>query len=254
MKTKTKTVERTLTKSKTKIITLSASQLQLFKSCPRAWYWKYVMKVKEAYKPWLNQGNSFHLCIEHTYMKIRGDEIKKPKYFDQDLLDLVDIGFEKGILTVPDNFLLEKEIKMPLCEGAKLKGFVDFINVDDGKIEDHKTVGSWQYAETEETLKNNLQLLIYAHWYLKKVKSRNNVTLKHNQFHKNAPETSKSVEVKVSRDYVENYWNTEVQPYVEQMVEMKTNTDENAFEYNLGACDNYGGCSFLGKCSVGVKA
>jgi hypothetical protein len=241
------------TNEKTKKIQLSASQIILFKSCPRSWYWKYVMKVKEPYMPWLNTGLAFHLCIEHTYMKIRGDEIKKPKYFDEDLIDLVNIGFDKGILEVPNNFLLEHNIKVPLCEGAYLKGIIDFVNVDDGKIEDHKTVSSWKYAETEETLKNNMQLLIYAKWYLNKVKTRKSVYLKHNQFHKNAPETSKSVEVKVSRDYVENYWEKEVMSYVNQMIEMKTNTDEKAFDFNLDSCGNYGGCSFLDKCSDGVK-
>jgi CTP:phosphocholine cytidylyltransferase-like protein len=59
--------------------------------------------------------------------------------------------------------------------------------------------------------------------------------------------------VKVSRKYVDTYWEEEVMPYIDQMIEMKTNTDEESFDYNLDACGNYGGCSFLGKCSVGVK-
>jgi hypothetical protein len=186
-------------------------------------------------------------------MKIKGMEISKPKLFPEDIVDLVNIGFEKGILNVPDNLLLEHGIRMPLGDTAYLKGIIDFVNVDDGKIEDHKTISQWRYAETEETLKKNLQLLIYAKWYLTKVKNRNFVILRHNQFHKNAPETSKFVEVKVSRKYVDTYWEEEVMPYIDQMIEMKTNTDEESFDYNLDACGNYGGCSFLGKCSVGVK-
>ena len=246
-------MSETKTTTKTDIIKVSPSQILLFKRCPRAWYFKYVMKVKEPYRPWLSAGNDFHLCIEHTYMKIRGDDIKKKRYFDQEWIDLVNLGFEKEILTVPNNFLLEHPVKFEIVEGVHMNGIADFVNVSENKIEDHKTLKSWQYAETEETLIKNLQLMVYAYWYLKKLPKKKYVYLRHNQFHKNAPETSKFTEVKVSRKKVESFWETEVVPYVEQMRDLKTNTDENAFEYDLERCGDYGGCSFLGNCSVGVK-
>ena len=229
-------------------ILVSVSQISMFKACPRSWYWKYVMKTKEPYRPWLNTGINFHLCIEHAYKKIKGEKILTEKTFDSDIVDMVNIGFKKKILTIPNIFLLEHNIKFPVCEGAYLKGVADFINVSDGKIEDHKTISSWQYAETEETLKNNFQLLVYAKWYLDKVKNRNSIVLKHNQFHKNAPDTSRSVEVKVSRKYVMDNWETNALPYIKQMVALKKNTDENAFEFNQDACGNYGGCSFTEIC------
>lgn len=229
-------------------ILVSVSQISMFKACPRSWYWKYVMKVKEPYKPWLTTGINFHSCIEHAYMKIRGDEIKKPKQFDEDLVDMVNIGFEKKILTIPDTFLLEHAIKFNACEGAYLKGFADFINVSEGKIEDHKTISSWQYAETEETLKDNFQLLVYAKWYLDKVKTRKTIFLRHNQFHKNAPETSRAVEVEVTRQDVEDNWYNNALPYIKQMVALKKNTDEKAFDFNQESCGNYGGCSFSNVC------
>jgi len=233
-------------------ILLSASQIILFKRCPRAWYWKYIRKEKEPFRPWFLEGRNFHGCIEHAYKKITGQEIKKQRFFDESIVDLVEIGFEKKILIIPDKFLVEHAIKkFPICDGAYLNGFIDFINISDGKIEDHKTVKSWQYAETEKTLKVNPQLLIYAYWYFSRLKKRKSVYLRHNQFHKNAPETSKFTEVKVSRKYVENYWETEVLTTAKKMVKMKPIMDEEAFEYELGACGDYGGCSFLGKCSVG---
>ena len=230
-----------------KKLRLSASQISLFKRCKRAWYLRYIEKIKEPYKPWLTTGVNFHSCIEGIYKKILGEEVKE-KYYDRELIDMVRDAFDKGVLYVPNKFIPEKRIKFDINEHASMIGYVDLIDVTDGKLNDHKTIKSSKWALNEDQLKEDLQLNIYGYWYLKKIPSRKHVWFRHNQLHKIDSDLSTFVEVKVSRDDVYQYWETEIAPLVDEIVELKIESEKSKYICEQKSCGDYGGCGYKDNC------
>ena len=225
---------------------LSASQLSLFIACKRKWYFRYVEKIKEPYRPWLKAGLDFHQCIENCFKKLAGEDVGID-YFDNDIRDMVKIAWEKGIIYVPDTHIVEKKIALPINEHAEMTGFIDLLDVTDGKIIDHKTFKRPMDCLTEQDLKENLQLMIYAYWYLYKLDKKKGVWLRHNQINKIDPEASKYTEVWVSRKHVETYWNENILPVVEELVEMQGQEKEK-FTCTLARCGDYGGCPYQDNC------
>jgi hypothetical protein len=217
-----------------KPLVLSASQISLFKRCKRAWYLRYVEKIKEPPKPWLKKGNDFHRCIE----KVEDD------YFDSDVIEMVKIAFNKEILYVPNKFLIEHPIKFNVNDMASIRGYVDFLDVSNGKINDHKSISSKKWALTEETIKTDLQLNIYGFWYLQKIPNKKHVYYRHNQLHKIDPDLSSFIEVKRSRDDVMDYWCNEIKPIIDEIVDLYLNCEKKNYLCNLDACKDYGGCGY----------
>lgn len=215
-------------------------------ACKRKWYFRYVEKIKEPFRPWLKQGLDFHQCIENCFKKLAGEEVEV-EYFDNDIKEMVRVAWEKGIIYAPDKHLVEKEVNFEINEGAKMVGYIDLLDVSGGKIIDHKTFKRPQDALTEDDLKDNLQLMIYAYWYLLTLEKKKGVWLRHNQINKIDPENSKYTEVWVSREHVENYWNTVVVPVVEELLELQGEAKKE-FKCNTARCGDYGGCPYQEHC------
>jgi hypothetical protein len=229
-----------------KKIKLSASQLQMFTACKRKWYYRYVEKIKEPYKPWLKAGLDFHQCIENCFKKLAGEEVEV-EYFDNDIKEMVKVAWEKGIIYSPDTHVVEKKIDIDINEGAEMIGFIDLLDVSNSKIIDHKTFKRPQDCLTEDDLKNNLQLMIYAYWYLLKLDNKKGVWLRHNQINKIDPESSKYTEVWVSRETVEDYWAENVVPVVEEILDLQ-GAEKEKFTCTIARCGDYGGCSYQKHC------
>jgi hypothetical protein len=236
---------QTITK---KEIKLSASQISLFKRCKRAWYHRYIEKVKTPPKPWLRKGIEFHECIERMYKKIKGDEVELGLY-SSDIIDMVKTGFKLDILYVPNTFAVEQPVNFQIMDDVSMVGYIDFLDVSNAKIVDHKTIKSHSWALKEDDLRADLQLNIYGYWYLSKLPRRNRVTFRHNQIHKTEPELSSFVEVEVSRMDVENYYHENVMPYVNEIVELSQDPEINRFSCDLSRCGDYGGCDYEKVCS-----
>jgi hypothetical protein len=229
------------------IIKLSASQISLFKRCKRAWYLRYIEKIKEPFKPWLKDGINFHACIEDVYKKILGQEVKEG-YYDSEVVDMVRTAFDLGVLYIPDKFIPEQSIKLKLKEDVQMIGYIDLVDVSNGKINDHKSIKSKRWALTEEQMKDDLQLNIYGYWYLNKLPSKKFVWFRHNQLNKIDPELSEFVEVKRSRDEVFHYWEKQVKPFVDEIVEMRREASKSDYTCDLSACGDYGGCGYKPNC------
>jgi hypothetical protein len=232
---------------------VSASQILSFKNCKRFWYINKVQGKATKETPALIYGKKFHSCIEMTYdLLTEGYDLKdvrkkiRRKYFPE-ITDMVLKGWRKGILTLPPKKLIEKYIKIPIGDYGLLRGYIDFYNVSEGKIEDHKTIGNWHYALTQKDLKENLQLMIYAYWAFKKLPKKDKITVRHNQFYKENGDESKFIEEVVTRDHVIEYWKENVEKTVQEMVEYARIQSINDVEGNLNHCGAYGGCCFKEK-------
>ena len=144
--------------------------------------------------------------------------------------------------------LLTTLASFDINEFAWLIGYIDFLDVSNSKIVDHKSVKSKKWMLTEKDLAENLQLNIYGYWYLNKIPNKKFVYYRHNQLNKQIPDACEFVEVKMKRDDVIDYWNTEVMPCVDEIIELKRQAVKEKFLCNKGACGDYGGCDYKKNC------
>jgi hypothetical protein len=237
-------------------ILVSASQITNFRNCNRYWWWNKI-KGKEIKKtPALSYGTQFHKCIEESYGLMKTgctvDEMYETlynKHYEHEIVDLVDVGWKKNILGLPENFLVEKGFNIPIGDFGIMRGSIDFYNVSEIRIEDHKTISSWQYALEEDDLKYNVQLMIYAYYILSKLPDKEVVSIRHNQFHKIAPETSRFVQTEVTKKEVFEYWESMIVETVQNMIKYSKEMEEKNVPVKRDHCSSYGGCPFLTFCS-----
>jgi hypothetical protein len=220
-------------------ILVSASQIINFNNCNRYWWWNKIKGKEVPFTVALSQGKKFHSCIEASYQFLKeGQDYKElPAYlrkekFSDDTIELVTQGWELKILKVPNKYLVEKTFKIPIEDFGIMRGAIDFYNVDDSRIEDHKTVGSWRYALTQEDLKKNIQLLIYSYYIFNKLSDKQVLTLRHNQFYKECPSASKFVENTVTREESFDYWTSNIVTSVKNMVDCSKKTEEKSVQCN----------------------
>lgn len=230
---------------------VSASQLISFTNCKKYWYINKIMGVQTKTTPALIYGSQFHSCIETSYELIQEGLGRKDlnkalvvKKYPDEIIEMVNVGWDKKILTIPPKKLIEKDFKIPVKDYGIMRGAIDFYNITTNTIEDHKTVGNWKYALTKKDLKNNLQLMIYCYWAMTKLPKKKSIKVRHNQFFKLAPSESCFIEDEVTREYVMMYWKINVEPVVAEMVEYCQKRSVDDVEGNLSHCGAYGGCCF----------
>ena len=226
---------------------VSASQITNFLICPRLWYFKSVLKEPEPFNEAFKAGNEIHACIEDSFLLLENKEPKK-EIHPPHALDIVREAFLNGTLYKPQKYLVEHKIDFNVMPDVDMTGFIDLIDVTNSKIIDHKSISKLEYAETPETIKKNLQLLIYAYWYINKL-NKDKVWVRHNQLVKNAPETSRFVEAQLTSDEVIDYWKSKVLPAIKLMKFYKdANFDKQYVPCDIDGCSKYGGCYVERKC------
>jgi hypothetical protein len=236
---------------------VSASQIQSFQNCPNFWFINKVQGHQTKITPALAYGSKFHSCIEKTYELL--DEgvdlgglkksLRKLNKYGDEHIDMAIAGWQNKILINPPKKLIEKSIKVPIGDYGIMRGFIDFYNVNKNRIEDHKTIGDWKWAVKQEELKDNLQLMIYCYWAMRKLPTKKEIVVRHNQFFKKDPDQSQFIEDVVSRDYVYDYWAEHVEKTVSVMVEYVKELPDDYMELDIEKnpkhCGAYGGCCFL---------
>lgn len=234
---------------------VSVSQYETFVECPTKWWRERVMNEGPASKTNVF-GVVLHACCErlakgeephpkgweYAYDRWTGEMTGWLSFNEQALVVLLikkarDEGWFN--LELPR---VEHEFKVQLAEDLELIGFIDIV--EPGVVTDHKSAGSMKYVETEETLGDNSQLLIYAKVSQSEHLAR--VRLRHNIFCKSPPSV-KRVEVTVERERIEEEW-TKLVGVAVRMQGMRGVKDAKLVEKNEASCNLYGGCPFKMKC------
>lgn len=252
---------------------ISVSQIETFKACNRKWWHERVMNRGKAESTNVF-GTVLHACLERalknqpvypvgwesSYDRFSGEETGRLSNNEQAQVKmLVTKAADAGWLD-PRDVQVEREFKVAMGDD-ELIGFVDVVRPDrryvvsmcpptlpgerDGlpKIEDHKSTSAMKWAETEESLADNTQLLVYA-----KVihPDADWVTLRHNVFCKN-PVSIKRVEVTVNRERIDKEWE-EVSQAALAMSALREVRDIDKVTPNPKECSNWGGCPFKVHC------
>ena len=180
---------------------ISASQIQLFKDCPRKWGFKYI-QGKDAGEPSdsLALGSAVHTVLENF--------LKDGTEPDTETL-------EGKIASTGVNFLrqyTEYYVEEPLDSfpappsPIPFKGFIDLYIENDGGVPhvlDHKTTSGLRWAKTEEELRTNIQLMIYAKHALLKHSDADIIRLSHIYYTTKPPFQSKQITIEVNRKHVD---------------------------------------------------
>lgn len=158
-----------------KYVHTSASQLSLFRTCPRRWYYSYVKGIKEQETESLRAGTALHKQLEDWYEK--GKTPASPS--------------ARLLLTDPrlpargKNVLIEhpRDYETGLFIGDTLvKGRIDLLHAPSDShvnVIDWKSSSNLKYAKTAEALKSDWQLGIYSVFVFTRFPSVETVSLFH---------------------------------------------------------------------------
>ena len=172
---------------------VSYSSLETYKSCPRKYFYNYILKLKKGEeKPWFVFGNFNHLILEKffryvLFFKKRNRDYdrknlmyrafdsatkKYNRFYEQGILPKLTSGqldetrkilklfFEKIDKNFPDVLFVEKEFYIDLDENIVIHGYIDRVDnvVKDVviRVVDYKT------SKKSYGIEDGIQLDIYA--------------------------------------------------------------------------------------------
>lgn len=220
---------------------ISASQIKNLKRCPRFWWFSSVKKIKQPRTPALKFGSEFHAIVEHI---IQNEKFKKQ--YEESTVDMVVEAFESGCFDFDETeFEVEKEFKLDVDDDNYMKGYIDLLLIDhDNKIitiTDHKTVKDFKWALTEDTLRADIQMLIYAYWALITYPGYA-IKLRHNQVLKSNPSKSRCTIVEVTEEEIRMFWDKIVK--VSGHITKLRDIEDTKEVPTKNGCNDYGGCFY----------
>lgn len=246
---------------------LSASQLETAELCVRKWKFKSDLRLPEVKKDSTQFGNVLHAAAERYLLGANPADLWPPGWnicpdtkqpitpADSALVQvLITEALKSGVLERRPGAEVEEKFEVEVGDGDSLVGKIDYGTED--RVEDHKTSKSKRYFKSAESLKTNLQLLIYAKHKLERLRKLGKVppkfiSLAHNQYLRdlNTPLVQRR-EAEVTPSEIDEHWNTKVMELVQKVRHAKSVA--NPFELpepDKGACNAFGGCPYTTICS-----
>jgi RecB family exonuclease len=238
------------------LLKVSASQVETFLRCPRAWYNGSILGDREPQKPHQKRGEDVHAELEH-YGKT--GEVRPSEYLEIVQVALDHLGEHRHVkdpywsqFNGDAGLLLEQEILMPTYEGGpSWIGYIDRVVAlpDKGEVWDYKTTSDFRYAKTPEELLENIQMQSYAHWLFMN-SDYSECLVKHLCLRMRGRAAAKPVEAVTTRERTEAFWQGKILPLVRQMAEwakLRPVTAE-PLPPHTDHCNDYGGCFYRTKC------
>jgi len=200
---------------------ISASQIQLFKDCPRKWGFKYI-QGKDAGEPTesLALGSAVHTVLE--------DFLRDGTNPDVETLEGKIASTGVKFLRQYTGYLVEEPLDSFPAPPSPIpfKGFIDLYIIDDAGVPhvlDHKTTSAIKWAKTEDELRTNIQLMIYAKHVLLKHSDADIVRLSHVYYTTKPPYQSKQITIEVDRKHVDSQFDI----IMKSVYAMHTRIEEN---------------------------
>lgn len=262
---------------------ISPSQLVNALSCYRKWWFRTIMKIKDNKDPAARDyGTILHACAERW---LNADDQGRDRNTGQPVdpfptgwEEVFDFGkptgrklsrmeqalvrvlfkqaVDNGALRRLPGRLVESHFVIEVIPGVKMQGYID--QDSEFVVEDHKTTKHKGYALSPAKLHDDDKMLCYAH--VRKLRraqalAKTPITLRLNYFSKAQDREPWAVEVNVSPEFVEKFWQEKVTPTAKTMLELSQAKialeDWSKIEgpNKKGACEDYGGCPYAEICS-----
>lgn len=265
-------------------LVISASQVETWDSCRRKWWLSKVARMPELDKGFQIYGNVIHGVAERFFeADDRGydtktgkpvdlypegwqksyDRVNKTKLLGEVSLQeqaqiklLVKRAIEEGIWVRMPNREVEASFFRKVAERVAIIGYIDLLTYEE--VHDHKSTKNMRYAKSAADLKENTQLLIYAHECFERAdeagRPLDRVLVRHNTFSKDP----KNPVVQATHSYItraeaDKFW-ASVQERAGEMRKLKRAgiAPENWIAVpgpkTADACNAYGGCAFRTIC------
>lgn len=218
---------------------LSASQVQTFVNCPRAWSWRYIEGVADTPSPAAEKGRAVHAALE--------------KYLAGGTIDFTDeIGYiaAAGVEHLPKpgtpGLLIEQEFHFEGPSGHTYLGYKDLE--EPGIIYDHKTTSDLRWQKTEEELASDLQATLYAVDYFRKNPEDPAVELRWVYYQ--TKNTRKSAVTRTRVTQTETWQRFLAIEKTAEDMEVASTLRALELPPNIKHCDAYGGCPHQGRCNL----
>jgi hypothetical protein len=235
---------------------VSASQVDTFLKCERAWYEGSILGNRAPQTPSQTKGVEVHASLEH-YGKT-GEVLPGPH------IEIVQVALphipypanDPYWKTLPDGcgLMLEQEIDMlTYAGGPSWKGYMDRVLAlpTKGEVWDYKTTSDFRYAKTPEELKHSPQMVSYAKW-LADHSDYEEIWVKHLNLRMRGKAMAKLVEAQITRAEIEEEWKKVLQivARMAKWAELGPQTSD-VLPPNTDHCSAYGGCFYKPKCGFG---
>lgn len=245
---------------------VSASQISLFRECPRRWGYKYVeglpepaneyeqagLDVHEAYEFWFRDGKPFDLNTRAGEIAYAGRNhypapspelrVEQEARFEFDGIEY--LGY------VDLHYLRQPEDAAGRLVDALASGSVAAATeaaAAELVIDDHKTTSDLKWVKTEEQLLEDPQRTLYAAWGTVKY-GVDHVRTRWVYHQRKPPWTSRVVEFSQAREEI---WNVSMPPVhaTAKEVVRSRNLKVLDLQQNLNACRSYNkDCPFMDRC------
>lgn len=248
---------------------VSASQIGDYKSCHRYWAFKKLTGQKPPESGSQSTGKQYHAALE-AY-SLTGALPDATAAADNGALLRDVVCKASTFLPAPGFGLVEWPIEFPTYkDGPDMVGYIDLAWPTGAmwSILDHKTTKDFRYAKSGAQLMFNDQMMIYAYWALhlsempwfpippehrrRHAMHAETVELQHLYHLTKSPFHVRPVSVIVDRAHVDNYWATQIDPVVRDMVDTQERFTGDALaipgDSTGRACKAYGGCHFRNVC------
>ena len=219
----------------------SASQLKTYHDCARKWYFAKVLGYPEPTSPAAQLGQKLHAEVEAWFQ----DGTEPPSLEARLLLD--------GLPERSDDLVVEGQAQIRVYpdrrDGPRFQGYVDLIEPGEVvTIWDHKTTGSLRWAKSEYELKQDIQMISYAHFYFLADGEAREVDVAHNYVTTKGYPERRIVRARLSRKHVRERW-AELVALIETMETTRALGDVRKVRKTESACNKYGGCPHRENCA-----
>lgn len=221
---------------------LSASQITAFNGCNRLWGFKYLSGLLDEAGPSAAHGKNVHAKLE--------DWLKNgimPK--GQDSVDKVARAMLKAVPNPVPKVPRTEEAFTFEVDGVKYRGFIDAVWLDDNTtvIRDWKTTSGLQWAKSEETLRSDVQAILYARYVFQ---DADVVDLEWVYGTRETTPRTLVVRLNITFEEVQRAMVAITATAKRILALYAENPDPNTLDYNLERCGALGGCPFTEACNI----
>lgn len=260
----------------------SASQVEQFDKCERAWYFKQIDRLPEPKKGHQAFGTALHRIVETQTQGLTWEASDVPEATQEQWTKAQRLAAEMIKLLPPVITHHEAKIEMPTYEGGPVWiGYVDIgiapghgwpqlmIGPDPGVgiIGDLKTTSDFKYMKSPQELADSVQMTSYAKWAIEapglvawNQTPPDKIYLAHvyglTKGEKISEKNVRHSLACVDREHIEAKWSNTLDK-VRRMSKVALSGDAKRVEATgalTGHCQAYGGCAFREKCGIADNA
>lgn len=232
---------------------VSPSQIESYQQCKRLWWFKSIAGIKPPEKASAQLGTAVHAILEKYMLEgeIPDSSTDEGAIAKSGIHHLPPPGTCQIELSIEDY----KDSAPLFLSGIPVIGRIDLLNFNNDYPEaiDHKTTSNFKYLKSEDELRDNPQINIYAQFVRTLLENSGTTVDKYRVTHigylTRGKRNSRRTSVLLTRDDLDNTW-AKLDKIVESMKQTALSVGPHLVEPTRSSCNAYGGCYFKDKCRV----